>query len=74
MTTLRLTAIGDGFGIVLPETVLKQLDASDGDEIRLIETPNGAILQKVDAETAQQIEIAADVMDRRRDALRRLAE
>ncbi|MEM6799083.1 MAG: AbrB/MazE/SpoVT family DNA-binding domain-containing protein [Planctomycetota bacterium] len=74
MTKLKFTAVGDGLGLVFPPEVLSHLQASDGDEIRLVQTPNGAILQKVDAETAKQIEIASDVMDRRRDALRRLAE
>jgi len=74
MTTLKFTAIGDGLGLVFPAEVLERMQAAAGDEIKLIETPNGAILQRVDAETARQLEIADDVMDRRRDALRRLAE
>ncbi|TWT37257.1 hypothetical protein KOR34_22040 [Posidoniimonas corsicana] len=74
MTTLRFTTIGDGLGLVLPPEVLERLQAFDGAEVQLIDTPNGALIQRVDADTAEQIEVAKEVMERRRDALRRLAE
>lgn len=74
MTTLKLTPVGDGYGVVLPEEVLNRLQATDGAELQLIDTPNGVTIQKADAETASQLEIAIDVMNRRHDALRRLAE
>ncbi|MEM1304792.1 MAG: hypothetical protein AAGG46_07835 [Planctomycetota bacterium] len=74
MTTLKFTALGETLGLILPPEVVEHFDAVDGDEIKLIQTPGGAILQKVDAETARQLEVAARVMDHRQDALRRLAE
>lgn len=74
MTALRVTTIGDETAVVLTPELALRLNAVGGGEVMVIETPTGAILQSVDPQTARQIEIAAGVMDRRSDALKRLAE
>lgn len=74
MTTLKVTKLEDGLGIILPSETLQHLQVADGAELQIIDTPNGISIQKADKETAAQLEIAVDVMNRRHDALRRLAE
>lgn len=74
MIELSYTTIGDRKAFVLPGGVAPATPLNDGDRLKLIETPAGILLCKINDETAVQLEIAQDVMERRRDALRRLAE
>ncbi|MEM8865940.1 MAG: AbrB/MazE/SpoVT family DNA-binding domain-containing protein [Planctomycetota bacterium] len=74
MTTLRVTTVGDGLGVVLPPEVLDRLQVVDGAEVKLFETPNGIILQRLDAEGSAQVELAARVMQEDQTVLRKLAE
>jgi antitoxin component of MazEF toxin-antitoxin module len=74
MTTLRFTPVGDGLGLVFPADVLEHLQAADGVEVKLIETPDGAILQRVGQDVAAQLEIAKRVMSEDKEVLRKLAE
>jgi putative addiction module antidote len=74
MLQLSYTAIGNQNAIVIPDDVGSRLDFNEGDTIQAIETPAGIFLCKVDPETAEQLDIAREVMEQRRDALRRLAE
>ncbi len=66
--------MGNSLGLVFPPEVLAHLEAPDGDEIRLVQTPNGPILQKVDAETATELEAAVEIVQEDESVLRRLAE
>ncbi len=72
--TLKLTAIGNSTGVILPKEILEKLRASKGDSIFVTETPNGVELTKFDSEFARQMEIAERVMREDHDVLRRLAE
>lgn len=73
-TTLKLTTVGNSVGVVLPKDILEKLRASKGDQIFVVETPNGVELTPFDSEFARQMEIAERVMREDRDVLRRLAE
>lgn len=73
-TTLKLTAIGNSTGVILPKDILEKLRASKGDTIFAVETPNGIELTSYDAKFARQMEIAERVMREDRDVLRKLAE
>jgi putative addiction module antidote len=72
--TLKITAIGNSFGIILPKEVLEKLRVSKGDSVLAIETRNGVELSAYDAEVARQMEVAEGVMREYRDVLRKLAE
>lgn len=72
--TLKITAIGNSFGVILPKDVLDKLRASKGDSLLVMETRNGVELSTYDAEVAMQMEIAEKVMREDRDVLRKLAE
>ncbi len=71
---LKITAIGNSFGIILPKGILEKLRVTKGDSVLVIETPNGVELTTFDPVVARQIEIAERVMREDRDVLRKLAE
>jgi len=73
-TTVKVTTVGNSVGIVLPKELLERLRISKGDTLHVSETPNGVELTPYDAEFAKQMEVAEQVMRRRRDVLRKLAE
>lgn len=73
-TTLKITSIGNSFGIILPKEIMGKLRVSKGDTVLAIETPNGIEISPYDPEVARQIEIAERVMREDRDVLRKLAE
>ena len=74
MLTLKLSRIGNSFGVVLPREVLTRLKLEQGDTLYLTESPDGYRLTPFDPEFAEQMEAAEAVMRRRRDALRELAK
>ena len=71
---LKITAIGNSFGVILPKAILEKLRVSKGDSVLAIETPSGFELTTYDQEVAEQMEVAERVMRKHRDVLRRLAE
>jgi putative addiction module antidote len=71
---LKLTAIGNSTGVVLPKELLEKLRVQRGDELMVLETPDGITLTPFDPEFARQMEVAEKVMRRRRNLLKKLAE
>ena len=71
---LKITAIGNSFGVILPKEVLEKLRVSKGDLLLAIETPNGIELTTHDPEVSYQMDVAEKVMRKYRDVLRKLAE
>ncbi len=71
---LKLTAIGNSTGVILPKDLLDKLRVDRGDELMVLETPDGIRLTPYDPEFAAQMDIAEDIMRERRDLLRKLAE
>ena len=71
---LKITAIGNSFGVILPKEVLEKLRVSKGDLLLAIETPNGVELTAHDPEVSHQMDVAEKVMRKYRDVLRKLAE
>lgn len=76
MTTrkLKLVAVGNSTGVILPKDLLERLRLDRGDELTVLETPDGLTLTGFDPEFARQMEVAEKVMRRRRNLLRKLAE
>ena len=74
MLKVKVTQIGNSAGVVLPKEVLKKLDVSRGDELYLVETPEGLMLTPYDQAFEAQMEAAEKVMKRYRNTLRRLAK
>ena len=74
MQALKISAIGNSAGIVLPKEVLTRLKLEKGDTLFLVETPDGYRLTPHDPEFEVQMEAARTIMKRRRAALRELAK
>ena len=72
--TLKLSAIGNSTGVVLPKEILQRLRVDRGDTLYVIETPTGIELTPYNPELAAQIEVAERVMREDREVLRKLSE
>jgi putative addiction module antidote len=74
MTTLKLTAIGNSVGVILPKELLARLGVEKGDTLYAVETPEGLRLTTADPEFAAQMEVARRSMKRWRNVLSELAK
>jgi putative addiction module antidote len=74
LTTLKLKAVGNSTGVILPKDILAKLRVERGDSLYVLETPNGIELTPYDPEFEQQMETARNVMKERRSVLRELAK
>lgn len=71
---VKLVAIGNSTGVVLPKEILARLRVDRGDTLYVSEGPNGVELRIHDPEFEDQMAAARDVMKRRRKALHELAK
>jgi len=71
---LKLIAIGNSTGVILPKEILARLRVEQGDSLSIAETPFGLELRPHDPDFEEQMAVARDVMKRRRAALRELAK
>ena len=70
---LKITAIGNSAGVILPKELLARLHVEKGDELYAVETPDGIRLTAYDPELAAQMEVAEQVMREDRTVLHKLA-
>ena len=73
-TKLKLIAVGNSTGVILPKELLEKLRVQKGDELHALETPDGIRLTQFDSEFDRQLDVAERVMREDRDILRKLAE
>jgi putative addiction module antidote len=71
---LKITPIGNSFGVILPKEALAKLKVTGGDAVFITETPDGFLITPYDPEFEAQMNAAKQVMKRRRNALRELAK
>lgn len=71
---LKLIAIGNSTGIVIPKELLQELGVEQGDSLLATKTPGGVELRVGDPTFETQMKVAREVMRRRRAALRELAK
>lgn len=71
MVALKLQRIGDEIGVFLPKEALDALGLGEGGTVYVSEAPNGAVSTSGDM---RQLEAAREIMQRRRDVLRVLAQ
>ena len=71
---LKITAIGNSAGVILPKELLARLRVDKGDELYVLETPDGIRLTNYDPEFAAQMEVAERIMREDREVLRKLAQ
>ena len=74
MLKVKITTVGNSSGIVLNREVLGKLHAEKGDEVFLIETPNGYEIVSYDPEFEKQMKIADKIRKKRKNLLRLLAK
>ncbi len=72
--TLKLIAVGNSTGVVLPKEILSRLRIGRGDQLYVAETSEGIELTPYNPRLAAQMEIAEQVMRDDRDVLRKLGE
>jgi putative addiction module antidote len=71
---LKITTIGNSAGVILPKELLARLRVGKGDELYALETPDGIKLTAFDPTLAAQMEVAEEVMRKRRVLLHKLAQ
>jgi len=71
---LKLIPVGNSTGVIFPKELLEKLRVQKGDELQVLEIPDGVQLVPFDAEFARQMGVAEGVMRKRRNLLRKLAE
>lgn len=71
---LKITAVGNSAGVILPKDLLVRLRLEKGDELFAVETPDGVLLTQYDPQLAAQMEVAEQVMRERRTLLHKLAQ
>ena len=71
---LKITAIGNSAGVILPKELLARLRLDKGDELFAVETPEGLRLTAFDPTLAEQMGVADEVMRKRRTLLHKLAQ
>jgi putative addiction module antidote len=71
---LKISAIGNSAGVILPKELLARLRLEKGDELYALETPDGIKLTRYDPQLAAQMEVAEQVMREDRLVLHKLAQ
>jgi putative addiction module antidote len=74
MLELKITAVGNSLGVVLPREALARMKLAKGDTLYITETPDGYRLTPYSPEFEAQMEVARKVMKKRRAALHELAK
>jgi putative addiction module antidote len=74
MLKVKVTAIGNSMGIVLPKEALARLRAEKGDVLYLVDGPDGLTLTPYQQDFESQMEAAEKVMKKYRNALHELAK
>jgi len=74
MLKVKVTAIGNSMGIVLPKEALTKLRANKGDVLYLVDGPNGLTLTPYQQDFEAQMAAAEKVMKKYRNALHELAK
>ena len=74
MKALKVTTVGNSAGVILPKEVLEHLRVSKGDELYLVEEPDGYKITPYNREFVEQMEMAEEIMREDRDVLKVLAK
>lgn len=71
---VKLVAIGNSTGVILPKEILAKLQVGQGDSLSITATQDSIELRPHEADFEAQMDAARAVMQRRRAALRELAK
>ncbi len=71
---LKVRKVGTSAGVILPKETLGHLGVNEGDELFLVESPNGYEVSRYDPEFEKQVDIARKGMKAYKDTLHELAK
>jgi putative addiction module antidote len=74
MGALKVRKIGNSVGVVLPKEVVSRLRVEPGDQLYLTDTERGVELSPYDPDFEADMEMAREIMRKRRAVLRELAK
>ncbi len=74
MAALKITQIGNSYGVILPKEMLARLKVEKGDTLFVSEAAGGYMLTPYDTEFEAQMDVARKLMKKRRNVLRELAK
>lgn len=74
MQTVKLTQIGNSYGVILPKEVVARLKVQKGDTLFITESPEGCVITPYDPALAEQLEAGREFMREYRDTFHQLAK
>lgn len=74
MLKIKVTAIGNSMGVLLPKEVLAKLKVGKGDTLYLVENDEGFTLTPYQRDFEAQMQAAEKVLKKYRNALHELAK
>jgi putative addiction module antidote len=74
MATLKLRAIGNSVGVVLPKDLLAKLNLDEGDTVQVVETQDGFLLTRVEPDVEEQLRLGRELMKKYRETFAALAK
>jgi putative addiction module antidote len=74
MSSLKLTAIGNSVGVILPKELLARLGVEKGDTLYAVEQPGGLRLTTTDPDFEAQMDVARKMMKKWNTVLHELAK
>lgn len=74
MLKVKVTAVGNSMGILLPKEALSKMKASKGDILYLVENPDGYTITPYQQDFEAQIEETESIMKRYKNTLHELAK
>ena len=72
--TIKLRKVGNSIGIILPKTIIKDLNLKEGDSLEVIEEKDGFKLVAYDSDFAEWAEAYKRVQTNYKNALQQLAK
>ena len=74
MLKVKVTAVGNSMGILLPKEALNKLKSGKGDVLYLVESPEGYMLTPYQQDFDSQMTAAENVLKKYRNAFHELAK
>lgn len=74
MATLKLRAVGNSVGLVLPKDILARMNLAEGDTVQVVESGDGLLLTTMPPETEAQLELGRELMRKYRETFAALAK
>ena len=75
MTSVKIRAVGNSLGVVLPKDLLKRLNVKEGDSLFLVESSDGSMrVTPYDPDFEEQMNAACEGMGKYRNTLRELSK